>query len=73
MPIGSDDETQVEQRDSGDDSSVELGDALILDGSECDGLGKLVRHERHLMNTLVKTLQVMLLLRGSRDQEEVMA
>jgi hypothetical protein len=51
--------------------SEEIGRALIEDAAKGDALGKLVRHERHLMNTLVKTLQ-MLLLRGSRDQEEVM-
>jgi hypothetical protein len=46
--------------------SVQVGQALIEDGSNGDGLGKLARHETTLMNALTKTLQMLLLLQGSR-------
>jgi hypothetical protein len=46
--------------------SVQVGEALIEDGSSGDGLGKLARHETTLMNALTKTLQMLLLLQDSR-------
>jgi hypothetical protein len=46
--------------------SVQVGEALIQDGSNGDGLGKLARHETTLMNALTKTLQMLFLLQGSR-------
>jgi hypothetical protein len=43
-----------------------VGDALTQDGVFGDGLGKLARHEATLMNAFTKTLQMLLLLQGSR-------
>ena len=40
--------------------SVLVGKALIEDGINGDGLGKLARHETTLMNALTKTLQMLL-------------
>jgi hypothetical protein len=55
---------------SAEEWSVQVGEALIQDGSNGDGLGKLARHETTLMNALTKTLQMLFLLQGSRGHNE---
>ena len=47
--------------------SVYVGHALIRDGLYGDVLGKLARHEATLMNAFTKTLQMLLLLQGNRN------
>jgi hypothetical protein len=65
---GEDEDAEEEMSD--EEWSVHVGDALIQDGVYGDGLGKLARHEATLMNAFTKTLQMLLLLQGSRGNRK---
>jgi hypothetical protein len=68
-PEGQNDDQETREEESDWESSVELGRALIDDARCSDALGKLARHETTLMNAFTKTLQMLFLLQGNRDNK----
>jgi hypothetical protein len=56
----------AEEEMSDEDLSVHMGEAFIRDAAWGDGLGKLARHKAALMNSVMKTVQMLLLLQDNR-------